>query len=114
MDKTVGVVREKVRRLKTGVFSFNAESIKNANKIYKINNINHKKDVSDKNASLKATGNKNILLEKIYNEINKRIDCLAKVRNRVMQIMQVMHKDNICTKLLQNSLSFLRVKDKFA
>ena len=95
MNETVGVVRERererVRRLKTGVFSFNAESIKNARKIYKIDKTN---------------------ITKINR--NKRIDCLAKVENRVMQIVQVMHKDNICTKLLKNSLSFLRVKDKFA
>ena len=46
---------------------------------------------------------------KIYKN-NKRIDCLAKVKNRVIKKMQVMHKDNICIKLLQNSLSFLRTK----
>ena len=89
MNKTVGVVREREREreleLKTGVFSFDAKSIKNARKIYnKINRTRIK---------------------------NKRIDCLAKVECRVMQIM---HSNNICEKLLQNSLSFLYVKDKYA
>ena len=37
------------------------------------------------------------------------MDYLAKVENRLMNIMQVMHNNNICTKLLQNGLSFLRL-----
>ena len=51
----------------------------------------------------------NIINQKNGN-INKRINCLAKVKSRVINEMRVMHNNNICTKLLQNSLSFLRTK----
>ena len=108
--------RQREGELKTSVFSFNAKDLKNANKICKIDNINYKKDVLNKNASLGANHKKNILVEKVYNEKNKRIDCLAKVKSRVMQSMsmQVKHNNNAYIKLLQNRLSFLRVKDKYA
>ena len=69
------------------------------------------KNKSNENAFLKAGYEKNVKDINI-NSINKmkRIDCLAKVKNRVMQIM---HSNNICEKLLQNGLSFLRAKSTY-
>ena len=83
--------------LKTDVFSSDVINLKKASKIYKIDNHNYKKN--------------------IYNT-NKRIDCLAKVKSRNMNKIHIMNNNknsnNICIQLLQNSLSFLRVKDKYA
>ena len=66
------------------------------------------KNKSNKNAFLKAGYGKNVKDINI-NSINKikRIDCLAKVKSRLMQIM---HKNNVRKTLLQNGLSFLRAK----
>ena len=85
MNETVGVVRERERERR---------ALKNGFTIYDAINL-------EKVDSFVIIDNKKIYIK------NKRIDYLAKARDRVM------HKCNICTKLLQNSLSFLRTKSKY-